>query len=147
MAPGNIGARMKHIDTNQKLLHSKPNIDRAMYDGKTVEFIFDQGIALLLLTGRFVFQSRPNYERIDVLYTGRLDPLDPPQASYVFQLYQAHLASTVPAGKPGAKVDFLMERPLWRRDCLNQAFAESNREPGFSWIVSLTQKPAFGGQE
>jgi hypothetical protein len=109
---------MKHLNTNQKLLHSKPNTDRATYDGKTVEFIFDQGRALLLLTGRFVFQSRPDYECIDIRYNGQLHPLDPPQASYVFQLSQAHLESTVPATKPGSTVDFLMERPLWRRDCL-----------------------------
>ena len=41
---------MKHLNTNQKLLHSKPNTDRATYDGKTVEFIFDQSIGHVFVT-------------------------------------------------------------------------------------------------
>jgi len=122
---------MKHVATHQKMFHLKPNFDRALYDGKTVEFMFDQERALLLLTGRFVLQSGPNYECMDIHYCGRLDPLDPPEASYVFQLSQAHLESTVPASKSGAKVDFLMERPVWHRDCLNDAVGDTNREPGF----------------
>lgn len=106
---------MKHI-TPEKMFHSEPDINSDVFDGKTVEFLFDQDQTLLLLTGRFVVQSGPNYERMDIHYTGRLDPFDPPHPCYVFQLSQAHLESTVRVNKPGSKVDFLMERPLWRHE-------------------------------
>src|SRR5215813_2809799 len=112
---------MKHFAIQEETFHLGPNAVSAKYDGKTVEFIFDQQRALSLLIGRFVIQSGPDYESMDIYYTGRLDPFDPPHACYVFEVSQAHLESTVRANKPGAKVDFIMERPLWRYNRLTLA--------------------------
>jgi len=75
-----------------------------------------------LLTGQFIVQSGPSYESTDIYYAGRIDPLDPPQVCYLFQLSQAHLDSTVRVHRPGAKADFLMERPLWRYHRVTPAF-------------------------
>ena len=105
----------------REMFHLVRTGDNAKYDGKTVEFIFDQDRALSLLTGRFVVHSGPNHESMDIYYIGRLDPQDPPLACYVFQLSRAHLESTIRPNKPGAKVDFIMERPLWHYDRVNSA--------------------------
>lgn len=114
------------------MFHFLPNADSAMYDGKTVEFIFDQDRTLSLLTGRFVMQSGPDHESMDIYYIGRLNPFDPPRACYVFQLSRAHLESTIRANKPGAKVDFIMERPLWHYDRVDPGWFVSPQRAFFS---------------
>jgi hypothetical protein len=88
------------------------------YDGKTVEFLYDLGGKLLLLTGRFVADLTSDLRSLDIHYNGRLDPHDPPFSDYCFHLSEAHLRSTVPATKPGSQVDFLMETPLPARACI-----------------------------
>lgn len=108
-----------------KLFQLNPNLARQKYDGKTVEFIYELDEELLLLTGQFVVDTAPDYERVDIHFAGRLDPVDPPYTYYVFHLSQAHLKSTHAAKKPGAKVDFLMERPLWSRQCVKEATSEA----------------------
>jgi hypothetical protein len=118
---------MKQPATHREMFHLVQNADSTKYDGKTVEFIFDRDRALSLLTGRFVFHSGPNHESMDIYYIGRLDPLDPPFACYVFQLSRAHLESTIRANKPGAKVDFIMERPLWCYDRINPTLCPPHR--------------------
>src|SRR6266481_1389974 len=103
---------MKPSATNENMFHLQADIDTALYDGRTVEFIFEQDRGLMLLTGRFVVERGPDYEYLDIHYTGRLDPFDPRHSCYIFQLSRAHLESTIRANKPARKVDFLMERPL-----------------------------------
>jgi hypothetical protein len=115
---------MKQVAAPAKLFRLPPNRLCEKYDGKTVEFIFDLDGKLVLLTGQFVTDVGPEFECVDVHYAGRLDPHDPPYAYYVFHLSRAHLRSTVPASKPGSKVDFLMERPLVACECLRSDFED-----------------------
>jgi hypothetical protein len=109
---------MKQTEALEQLFQLKPDHNGEKYGNKTVEFIYDSGGTLLLLTGQFVVQSRPEFEAVDIYYTGRLDPLDLPCTYYVFHLSQAHLRSTAPARRPGSRADFVMERPLWLRECV-----------------------------
>jgi hypothetical protein len=119
---------MKQIDVPGKLFRLQPNRYCDTYEGKTVEFIYDLDGKLVLLIGRFMTRIRLGLECLDIHYTGRLDPHDKPQTSYVFQLSRAHLRSTVPADKPGSTVDFLMERPLLARECMKSAFEDERSE-------------------
>jgi hypothetical protein len=115
---------MKQTAVPGKLFRLEPNGHWEKYDGKTVEFIFDLDGRLLLLTGQFVTYYGREFECVDIHYAGRLDPQDPPYAYYVFHLSRAHLRSTVAASKPGATVDFLMERPLVARGCVRGTFED-----------------------
>ena len=109
---------MKQTEALKQLFQLKPDHNTEKYGSKTVEFIYDLGEQLLLLTGRFVVHSWQEFDSVDIHYTGRLDPLDRPYTSYVFHLSQAHLRSTVPARKLGSKAEFLMERPLCPDQCV-----------------------------
>ena len=115
---------MKQIDAPGKLFQLRLNGNFERYDGKTVEFLFDLDQKLLVLAGQFVVHATPESECVDIHYAGRLDPHDPPYTSYTFHLSQAHVSSTVRANKPGSKVDFLIERPLWSRECERNAFED-----------------------
>ena len=109
-----------------ELFQLTPNHAGQKYDRKTVEFIYELDEELLVLTGQFVVDTTPDYERVDIRFAGRLDPVDPPCTYYVFHLSPAHLKSTHPSKRPGSKVDFLMERPLWSHECVKEAI--SSRE-------------------
>jgi hypothetical protein len=117
---------MKQVAAPGKLFRLEPNSHWEKYEGKTVEFIFDLDGKLVVLTGRFVTCGGPEFECIDILYAGRLDPRDPPYTHYVLHLSRAHLRSTVPARRPGATVDFLMEKPLAARQCARRTFDDWN---------------------
>lgn len=105
---------MRTIAAPGKVFRSVSSCESRKYDGKTVEFIFDLDGKLFLLSGRFVAHHGTGFETLELHYAGRLAPQDPPGATYVFRVSQAHLRSTAPAAKPGAKVDFLMDKPLGR---------------------------------
>ena len=96
----------------------RPHLGRAVsgYDGKTVEFLCELGGRLLLLIGQFTFKSSPDVGVLAIQYSGKLYFEDSPVSEYVFLPTQAHLRSTVPATRAGAKVDFLMEKPFLPRD-------------------------------
>lgn len=112
---------MKRVDDLDKLLRLQPDHISDQFDGKTVEFICDLGGNLLLLTGQFAVRISQEFSGVDIHYSGRLDPLDPPHSHYVFHLSQAHLRSTIPARKPGSMVDYLMEKSLSRHERVNPA--------------------------
>ena len=118
---------MKQLDAGRKLFQVKPNSPCEQYDRKTVEFIYELDEKLILLTGRFAVRNKTENECVDIHFDGQLDPVDPPGTYYVFHLSQAHLNSTHPAKVPGAKVDFLMERPLWSRECVKEATTEDRQ--------------------
>src|SRR5579864_208484 len=88
------------------------------YDGKTVEFLYDFGGRLLVLTGKFVAEKVAQRERVAISYNGRLHPHDPPWNEYQFRLSAAHLRTVVPASRQGSQADFVMEQPLLPGDCL-----------------------------
>ena len=115
---------MKQTDTPGKSFRLELNRNCGRYDGKSVEFIYDLDGNLLLLTGQFGVHITPEFGCLDIHYTGRLHPFDPPCSEYVFHLSQAHLKSTVAATKPGSKADFLMERPLLACECVKSDFAD-----------------------
>jgi len=116
---------MKQVVTPGKLFRLEPNRHYEKYDGKTVEFLFDLDGRLVLLSGEFVTHVTHEFECVDIHYTGRLDPHDPPYAYYVFHVSRAHLRSLVAANRPGSKVDFLMERPLITSECVRNMFEDS----------------------
>ncbi len=103
---------MKPVAALEKVSRWQPNGDCEKYDGKTVEFLYDQGGRLMLLSGQIAVLLKPKFETVEIHYTGRLDPQDPPYSSYVFRVSQAHLRSAVPAARQGTKVDLFMEKPL-----------------------------------
>ena len=92
--------------------------DCASYDGKNVEFLYDFGGRLLVLTGRFVARISAERERVAIHYSGRLHAEDLPWSDYHFELSAAHLRTVAPANRPGSQADFLMEQPLLPGDCL-----------------------------
>src|SRR5216684_6991628 len=109
---------MNPVKPPEKLFQLSPDHNHEKYDSKTVEFIYDSDGTLLVLTGRFVVHIEPKYECVDIHYAGRLDPLDPPYANYVFHVSDADLRSAVPARKPGSSANFLLDRPLWPSGCM-----------------------------
>jgi hypothetical protein len=123
---------MRHAKTPQKPFQLSPGRDYEKYDGKTVEFICDSDGALLVLTGRFVVHIGPKYQCVDIHYAGRLDPLDPPYANYVFHVSDADLRSAIPARNLGSPANFLLERPLWSSGCRKLANAEVQPRAGIT---------------
>ncbi|HZR21503.1 MAG TPA: hypothetical protein VFE51_29750 [Verrucomicrobiae bacterium] len=111
---------MDPVKPAEKLFQLSPDHNHEKYDNKTVEFICEWDGTLLVLTGRFVVHVGPNYERVDIHYTGRLDSLDPPYANYVFHVSHPDLRSAVPARKPGSSANFLLDRPLWPSGCMQR---------------------------
>ena len=109
---------MKQLESLEKLFQLQPDNNGEKYERKTVEFIYDLGGKLLLLTGKIVVISSPEFEFVNIHYTGRLDRQDLACTDYVFHVSQAHLGSMVPARKPGSRADFLTERPLGSRVCV-----------------------------
>jgi hypothetical protein len=109
---------MKQMESLEELFQLQPDHNGEKYEQKTVEFIYDLGGQLLLLTGQIVVNSSPKSECVNIHYTGRLDRHDLPCTDYVFHVSQAHLGSMVPARTPGSRADFLMERPLGSRVCV-----------------------------
>jgi hypothetical protein len=87
-------------------------------DGKTVEFFYDVGGKLMLLIGQFAVDLTPELQAVEIHYTGRLHPQHPPGSEYLFHLSPSHLRSTIPAAKAGSQVDFFVEKPLLRPDCI-----------------------------
>jgi len=114
---------MKSVASGPGKSRLKPTSRTQRYGGKSVEFLYDWNGQLLLLTGRFVARARVSDggEHVDLHYTGRLDPHDQPATDYIFRLSSAHLRSTVRAIRPGAKADFVMEKPLLACDCITRA--------------------------
>jgi hypothetical protein len=114
---------MKSVASGPEKSRLKPTSRTQRYGGKSVEFLYDWNEQLLLLTGRFVARARGSDggEHLDLHYTGRLDPHDQPATDYIFRLSSAHLRSTVRAARPGAKADFVMEKPLLACDCITRA--------------------------
>jgi hypothetical protein len=108
---------MKQTAPPTKLSHLDENRSRMLYDGKTVEFLYDLGGKLLLLTGRFMVRLANQLHQIEIQYTGRLHPHDPPCSDYRFQVSEPHLRSTVAATKPGSPVEFVIETPLRSDEC------------------------------
>jgi hypothetical protein len=86
------------------------------YDGKTVEFLCELGGRLMLLTGEFVLRTELGRERLEIHYTGRLSPGDPPLSDYAFKLSDPHMRSLAPARNSSADTDYLLEKPLRLRD-------------------------------
>ena len=115
---------MKQTAALEQLFQLNPDHNREKYAGKTVEFIYDLGGKLLLLTGQLVVHNWPEFESVDIHYTDRLVPLDLPCTHYIFHLSQAHLRSVVPARKPGSRADFLMEKALSPRQCVKASSDE-----------------------
>ena len=108
---------MKPALANEKSSSPRLGLNRLGLDGKWVEFLFDLEGRLLLLTGKFVRRPGQATESMDILYTGRVAPIDPPASQYLFHLSKSHLRSTVPSTRMGSKADFVMEKPLLASEC------------------------------
>ena len=108
---------MKPALADEKTSAPKLGLDCLGLEGKWVEFLFDLEGRLLLLTGEFVRHSGQRIELIDILYTGRLAPIDPPATQYLFHLSKSHLRSTAPSTRRGSKADFVMEKPVLASEC------------------------------
>jgi hypothetical protein len=108
---------MKPALADEKTSTPKLGLDRLGLEGKWVEFLLELEGRLLLLTGEFVRHSDRPLESLDILYTGRLAPIDPPASQYLFHLSKSHLRSTVPSTRTGSKADFVMEKPVLASEC------------------------------
>jgi hypothetical protein len=99
--------------------NSRPTfcLDWVGLEGKWVEFLFDLEGRLLLLTGEFVRRPGQSVDSMDILYTGRLAPIDPPASQYLFHLSKSHLRSAAPSTRMGSKADFVMEKPVQASEC------------------------------
>jgi hypothetical protein len=107
-----------------KTAERNPNANCRNLDGKTVEFFYDLGGKLMLLIGQFAVDFTPNLKAVEIRYTGRLHPQHPPGSEYLFHLSPSHLRSTVPAAKVGSQVDFFIEKPLLKPDCVQIKWRE-----------------------
>jgi hypothetical protein len=108
---------MKPALADEKTWTPKLGLDPPGLEGKWVEFLFEVEGKLLLLTGEFVRHSDRPTDSMDILYTGRLAPIDPPASQYRFHLSKSHLGSTAPAMRTGSKADFVMEKPVFASEC------------------------------
>jgi hypothetical protein len=121
---------MKVLDTPEKLFRLSPNQYCEGLNGKTVQFLYDLNGSVVESTGELIVHVNPEFERVDI-HTGPLYPFDPPYSYYELHLCQEHVRSLVPA-KPGSKVDLVMERPLWSRECVKRTFNDRNQFGGIS---------------
>ena len=78
---------MKQMESLEELFQLQPDHNGEKYERKTVEFIYDLGGQLLLLTGQIVVNSSPEFECVNIQYTGRLDRHDLPCTDYVFSCF------------------------------------------------------------
>jgi hypothetical protein len=101
------------------------------FHGKRVEFLCDLNGKLLLLTGKFVVPSEQT-RRMEIHYTGRIDPRDLPLSEYVFRLSATHLSSVVPTKDASARAEYFMEKPLQCRLSLTKSLAQDESLVAFS---------------
>lgn len=70
----------------------------------------------MLLTGEFVVRDGCAPAKVEIVFTGRLEPTDRPGSQYLFHPSLTHLRSTEVCRRPGP-LAFIMETPLRVCDC------------------------------